>query len=339
MEKYFLRWRGEVTGPFDLEEVISRLQDGKISKHHQVSTNRQTWEPISEANELRDACRPPGAGQGNGQSQVFYETTATKVQPEESSASGRQEDSSGLRVAYREPTTKPTAPAIWYAARGEGVDGPFTEQDLREQKARRLMDERTLLCRENEQAWIPMGELFPELFSTPMSSSPVTPGGVSEMISHAGFMSRFAAALIDGLILTVIDFFLMLIINAIDPNPINYRHPLSLRSDAWLPMALLYNIWNLILTWLYFTLSESSANQATLGKKALGLIVTDESGRRISFGRANGRYFGKIISGLLLCIGYLMAAFTDRKQALHDILAGTLVLKKVKFLAPIKELP
>jgi len=129
---------------------------------------------------------------------------------------------------------------------------------------------------------------------------------------------------------------IVLIVNSISPNPLNYRREF-VWDETWALMVMLSNIWNVILTWLYYTLSESSGSQATLGKKALGLVVTDEAGHRISFGRANGRYFGKIISGLLLCIGYLMAAFTDRKQALHDIMAGTLVLKKVKFLAQIKE--
>ncbi len=84
-----------------------------------------------------------------------------------------------------------------------------------------------------------------------------------------------------------------------------------------------------ILNWLYYSLLESSAWQATLGKKALGLEVTDLDGNRISFGRATGRFFAKIISSIILGIGYLMAGFTEKKQALHDILAGTLVIRKV----------
>jgi hypothetical protein len=80
------------------------------------------------------------------------------------------------------------------------------------------------------------------------------------------------------------------------------------------------------LNWFYFAIMESSESQATLGKKILGLKVTDEFGQRMSFGRATGRYFSKFISSLILGIGYLMAAFTDRKQALHDKIASTLVV-------------
>jgi uncharacterized RDD family membrane protein YckC len=81
-------------------------------------------------------------------------------------------------------------------------------------------------------------------------------------------------------------------------------------------------------SWLYHTLMESSRYQATLGKLALGSIVTDLNGQRISFARANGRFFGKFISSAIFNIGYLMAGFTEKKQALHDILAGTLVIQK-----------
>ncbi|MCI0556277.1 MAG: RDD family protein, partial [Anaerolineae bacterium] len=63
-------------------------------------------------------------------------------------------------------------------------------------------------------------------------------------------------------------------------------------------------------------------------KMALGIVVTDMNGNRISFGRATGRYFGKILSGLIIYIGYIMVAFTEKKQGLHDMMASCLVLNK-----------
>jgi uncharacterized RDD family membrane protein YckC len=83
-----------------------------------------------------------------------------------------------------------------------------------------------------------------------------------------------------------------------------------------------------VLTWLYFAGLESSAWQATLGKRATRLQVTDRTGRRLSFGRATGRFFAKAISAITLLIGYLVAAFTPRKQALHDLIAGTVVVRR-----------
>ena len=85
-----------------------------------------------------------------------------------------------------------------------------------------------------------------------------------------------------------------------------------------------------VVSWLYYALSESSSWQATLGKKILNLKVTDISGQPISFGRASGRYFAKIITGMIpLMIGYIMAGFTEKKQAIHDMIASCLVLRKI----------
>ena len=83
----------------------------------------------------------------------------------------------------------------------------------------------------------------------------------------------------------------------------------------------------LVLNWLYFAILESSAWQGTLGKQALKLIVTDESGERIGFGRATGRYFAKILSTIIFLVGFMMVGWTQRKQGLHDMVAGTLVYR------------
>ena len=87
------------------------------------------------------------------------------------------------------------------------------------------------------------------------------------------------------------------------------------------------NIVSIVLGIAYFAGMESSSWQGTVGKHALGLIVTDTDGHRISFLRALGRYFAKILSAIILLIGFIMVAFTDRKQGLHDMICSTLVLK------------
>ncbi len=79
---------------------------------------------------------------------------------------------------------------------------------------------------------------------------------------------------------------------------------------------------------LYFSLMNSSSRQATVGKMILGLKITDTDGRRINFGRALLREMAKILSGFLFMIGYIMAAFTEKKQALHDIIASTIVVSE-----------
>lgn len=80
---------------------------------------------------------------------------------------------------------------------------------------------------------------------------------------------------------------------------------------------------------LYYALLESSRWQATLGKKALGIAVTDLEGKRISFKRAAGRNLAKILSSLVFCAGFVMAAFSEKKQALHDRVTDCLVFKKI----------
>jgi uncharacterized RDD family membrane protein YckC len=91
-------------------------------------------------------------------------------------------------------------------------------------------------------------------------------------------------------------------------------------------MEALGRIIGITIAWLYFALLESSSRQATLGKMALGIKVTDLSGDGVSFCRATGRHFGKIISALTFLTGYLMAGLTRKKQGLHDMVAGCLVV-------------
>jgi len=85
-------------------------------------------------------------------------------------------------------------------------------------------------------------------------------------------------------------------------------------------------VFNIVAQWLYYALQESGPRQATLGKRALDIKVTNEQGGRISFGQATGRHFGKYLSMLILFIGYLMMLWDDRSQTLHDKMAGTFVV-------------
>ncbi len=82
----------------------------------------------------------------------------------------------------------------------------------------------------------------------------------------------------------------------------------------------------ILLNWFYFAGMESSRMQATWGKTLVGIAVTDLNGHKISFARATGRYFGKYISGIIVGIGFLMVCFTKKRQALHDMMAGCLVV-------------
>ena len=160
---------------------------------------------------------------------------------------------------------------------------------------------------------------------SPIAPEPTIVSGYS-IINYAGFWKRFLASLLDGLIITAC-FSLLVLVFGVGMWDGRTRYDGPAAWAALSGMALFFML-EIVASWLYFALMESSKNQGTLGKMALGLRVTDIEGRRISFGRATGRYFGKILSGMTLLIGYLMAVFTQKKQALHDFVAGTLVLSK-----------
>jgi len=139
---------------------------------------------------------------------------------------------------------------------------------------------------------------------------------------YAGFWRRFAAYFIDTIILTIISLPLILA----DILLIEYQFQMDLM--LYILISLLTLILSAVIYWLYKALMESSSKQATFGKMAMGIIVTDTNGKRISFANATGRHFASYISAFILFIGYIMAAFTKRKQALHDIMAGTYVIKR-----------
>ncbi len=160
-------------------------------------------------------------------------------------------------------------------------------------------------------------------------------------IAYAGFWRRAAAYLIDLAILwtvqaTLIVGVLLFVPQAIDSIDMTNAHTTA-RSFAWDLVAIIENVGNVwlvsaALTWAYYAILESSPARATIGKAALGMFVGDLHGDPITFWRASLRYWLKVLSSFLLMTGWLMAAFTPRKQALHDLLAGTLVLRKVAYL-------
>ena len=136
-------------------------------------------------------------------------------------------------------------------------------------------------------------------------------------VAYGGFWIRFAAYLIDGVVLSIVGVVIGAIFGVI--VGVSGGGVDSARFGG-------YGI-GIVLAWLYFAFMESSERGATLGKMALGLRVVTEQGQRLSFANATGRYFAKFVSAIILGIGFIMIAFTDRKRALHDMIAGTLVIK------------
>jgi uncharacterized RDD family membrane protein YckC len=139
------------------------------------------------------------------------------------------------------------------------------------------------------------------------TAPPAAPQELLQHIEYAGFGLRLVAVIIDNFILVAIHIL-----------------PMSIASDN----PVFRFVVSPLICWLYFALMESSLKQATLGKMAVGIAVTDLENNRISFPRATGRHFASYISAIILGIGFIMIAFTEKKQGLHDILADTLVVKR-----------
>jgi uncharacterized RDD family membrane protein YckC len=136
-----------------------------------------------------------------------------------------------------------------------------------------------------------------------------------EHVAYGGFWIRVVAYIIDGILLTIVC------------GVVDRLLGINILATDWDHYDPLANVISLVIGWLYFALLESSERGATVGKMVMGLRVVTSDGQRLSFMNATGRYFAKILSAIILCIGFIMVAFTDKKRGLHDIIAGTLVIK------------
>ena len=167
--------------------------------------------------------------------------------------------------------------------------------------------------------------------------------------SYAGFWKRFVAFFLDQLLLGIVCtlifvpvwFFIFVgyFMNNYEHNGYRFTsfvlqdHSFHYYSSIQFPLLIfvfiIFGLINLIGSWLYYAIMESSNAQGTVGKIIIGIKVTGLHGEKISFTKATGRYFGKIISAIILFIGYIMAGFTEKKQALHDILSSCIVVNRI----------
>ena len=153
--------------------------------------------------------------------------------------------------------------------------------------------------------------------------SATTPGDVSQA-SPAGVWRSVLALFVDGVVLMPITYGFMFGAMAGFAGTTGGRiDPMSSDLFQGVIGGCILLFW-----WLYSAILEASRAQGTLGKMLLGIKVTDLQGHKISFGKASGRFFAKFLSVAIMYIGFLMAGWTSRKQALHDMVSGCLVMKK-----------
>jgi len=228
---------------------------------------------------------------------------------------------------------------MWYLMDRHGQrQGPITTAEVAAAYRSGDLLREGLVWREGMPQWLPLAQLEGELgilpsdhaaaplplpATTPDKTAIPDPRNIDHSdIVYAGFMRRWAASFLDNFILLVpllVIFFVLGMMLAVSGTDQPGQEP---------PFAVLfvYPLWFLV-RMLYFALMESSAHQGTIGKRALGIKVTDANGQRLSFPHALGRWFAAALS-YPLYIGFLMAGFTERKRALHDMVAGTLVVDR-----------
>ena len=162
--------------------------------------------------------------------------------------------------------------------------------------------------------------------------------------NYAGFWLRFVAYIIDAVLIYVVQSFVFIPLFAMfgfsfaaqmgNPEAMTEAEAIGMIGPLMGMMGATM-ILGIVISIAYWSIMEASRLQATVGKLALGLIVTDAHGNRLNVGQAIVRNLSKILSSMILCIGYIMAGFTDKKQGLHDMIANTLVVKKASAIAGV----
>ncbi|MEL3954130.1 RDD family protein [Stenotrophomonas bentonitica] len=255
----------------------------------------------------------------------------------------------------------------WYFADGQDRQGPLSADDMRQRFQRGDITLATLVWREGFAQWAPLSEAVEELQLQNLASAasnlgsgidlrgdytaidngtaplPGTGGGTyspytasaaatgyanaavvnGQDVVYAGFWKRYAAYFIDYILLTVVTLPLSMIINLTGAGSGN--------ESVQVALTLVVMLLSMVISIGYYAGFHASRGGATLGKMAVGIKVVRGNGERISFLRAFCRYLATIVSSLILMIGFIMAAFTERKQALHDMMCDTLVVDKWAF--------
>ena len=220
----------------------------------------------------------------------------------------------------------------WHYSHDGTQQGPVTEDEIKGMISTGSVKPSDLVWCDGMAGWEPVSsvaELMPAANTNELAahaapaaaasmSAYVEDSTLSQAVVYSGFWRRVAASLIDSVILGVVGAILGIVLGVA---------MVSGGTDDTEVVELTGNVVGIFLGWLYYALMESSSKQATIGKIVMGIKVTDLEGNQISFARASGRHFGKIISSLILAIGYLMMLWTEKKQTLHDKMAGCLVVK------------
>jgi uncharacterized RDD family membrane protein YckC len=150
---------------------------------------------------------------------------------------------------------------------------------------------------------------------------PPPQAAAQDYATYAGFWVRFVAVFVDNIIISFITFPINFLLGI--GSAFSSTNKMSMSASAMLFSMMVA----IAIPWLYFALQEGGSKHATIGKRIFGLYVATSLGDEVTFVRASIRYWVSLVSGIMLAIGYIMGAFTPKKQTLHDLVADTVVFR------------
>ena len=230
--------------------------------------------------------------------------------------------------------------AWYYVDAGHNRQGPVSGEDLAVAFRQGRVNRDTLVWRDGLAQWVPLERHLAELPAPPPAlpasdaaagfpagAMPPQAQGSADPndVVDAGFIRRLGAYLIDSMLIGSV-YYVVLMVGMVAVAIVAAGQ--DFEGDGFMAGLVLVYLLYPVLSLAYYAGMESSKLQATVGKLALGIKVVDGQGRRLGFGRATARWAGSIVSYLILYIGFFMAGWTRRKQALHDLMAGTFVVDK-----------
>jgi uncharacterized RDD family membrane protein YckC len=348
--QFFIRSRGKIRGPFELKKIAEMQKRGLVSRVDELSLDKGTWAPAFEVLGIEPEQSFLSSSGSVDKLETIPPTTASNdgPQPWYASAGGEQVGPFSLMrlramlhsgeltesdLVWKQgmPSWLPVSRVSELAAATSKSEAGATTPGKRQvpvtcSACGAAVDARSEHC-------LKCGSRIPGMV---MSSDLPANRGLTDASGrrhmYAGFWPRFGARIVDNVILIGpilgLTYGLVLPVGAIIGGAV--LEATGRNSDAFafyvMFWAICFPVSTFVLEWLYYACMESSRFQGTIGKRSVGIRVVDINGGRITFLRATGRYAAKWLSGLILMIGFLMAGFTERRQALHDFVADTFVV-------------
>jgi uncharacterized RDD family membrane protein YckC len=240
----------------------------------------------------------------------------------------------------------------WHYARGEDKFGPMEFPALIDLVEKGSVTGEDLVWKQGMNRWLPARDLavFSRALTPATASSGAAAGAVNgaavgegvlspvllpyeaygfypKHAGYGGFMARLGAVIIDAIVMQAITLVIVAMLVTL-ANHSEKGRPKTQDDVIGLWMTLMIFV-GFFVRWLYPAMMIRRSMQATLGKMVFGLKVTDVRGNQIGFWRATGREFSKFFSALPFCLGYFMVEWNSESRALHDYIAGTIVVYKM----------